>query len=133
MSRTSSSSLDNVSLLLIYYIHMCSHRRVHRTAFSTMAIERGAHPFPSLSLSLPPPSLPFFLFPSFSPASYYLLESVYKEIGDNFLIALSVLTVAVPFLLSSGYRSGARRALIISAYYKRFIVRATHAARARAN
>lgn len=78
-------------------------------------------------------SLSCFLFPSFSFAfriqrghtkgSVITLLSRYQHQRH------SSGSPAVPFLLSSGYRSRARRALIISAYYKRFIVRAMNARR----
>lgn len=94
-----------------------------------------AHTLFHISLSL---SLSCFLFPSFSFAfciqrghtkgSVITLLSRYQHQRH------SSGSPAVPFLLSSGYRSRARRALIISAYYKRFIVRAMNARRcARAN
>lgn len=101
VSRT-SSSLDNVSLLLMYTHVQPPARASHSLLVPmTMAIEHGYTPSSS--------SLSLFLFPSFSLALF--LEGAYKRIGDNSLIALSASTALqrwpVPFLLSSGYRSRA--------------------------
>lgn len=120
VSRTSwssmSSSLDNVSLLLIH-IHMCA-----VTGACTAQpphsdddddddgdIERGCTPFPI--------SFCFFLFPSFS----LLLERAYKGTVDNSFIVLPASTVLQRSPFPSFLRAVidlARCALIISAYYK---------------